>query len=256
MIEVNAMPIYDPDHVEYSITSGHIQIVMDDGTQLPAYWAHPMFGRRFPGAVIIHDWWGLTGMVRRIANLFAQMGHYVIVPDLFDGLEAASPQEAMRLVESLDQNGYTRVDTALTVLENHHMCNASVAAVGVGLGGSLAFEAAIRRDDLEAAVAYGGFPARYLGKFKNAHAPIYAFFGQEEPHIKQAEIDRLIKELRHTPLKDEHRVEQVPEIGHEFFSEKLTESQRERSRKVLKKTFEFLDDHLEGPSHPPRRPVY
>ena len=250
------MPIYDPDHIEYSITSGHIQIVMDNGEQLPAYWAHPMFGRRFPGAVIIHDWWGLTAMVRRIANLFAQMGHYVIVPDLFDGLEAASPQEALRLVESLDQNGYTRVDTALTVLENHHQCNASVAAVGVGLGGSLAFEAAIMRTDLEAAVAYGGFPSRYLGKFKDAHAPIYAFFGMKEPHVKKAEIDQLIKELRNTPLRDAHRVEQVPEIGHEFFSETLTETQREQSRDVLKKTFEFLDEHLEGPSHPQRRPVY
>jgi carboxymethylenebutenolidase len=250
------MPIYDPDHIEYSITSGHIQIVMDNGEQLPAYWAHPLFGRRFPGAVIIHDWWGLTAIIRRLANLFAQMGHYVIVPDLFDGLEASTPKEAMRLVEALGNEGYARVDTTLHVLENHHLCNASVAAVGVGMGGSLAFEAAIKRDDLEAAVVFGGFPARYLGQFHKAHAPIYAFFGADEPHIKASEIERLSKELSTTPLADQNKVEIVPEIAHEFFSEKLTDTQRQRSRDVLKKTLSFLDNHLEGPGHPPSTPVY
>lgn len=251
------MPIYDPDHIEYSINSGHIQIVMDNGEQLPAYWAHPMFGRKFPGAVIIHDWWGLTPMTRRIANLFAQKGHYVMVPDLFDGLEATTPQEAMRLVEALGDDGYARVDTALAALETHHQCNASVAAIGIGLGGSLALEAAIKRDDLEAAVAFSGFPTRAFGKLNRANTPVYAFYGANEPHIKLQEIERLRKELSETALKDQHQVEIVPEIEHEFFSESLSDSQRERSRDVLKKTFAFVDSLLEGPSHPPQeRPVY
>jgi carboxymethylenebutenolidase len=250
------MPIYEPDHVEYSITSGHVKIVMDDGKQLPAYWAHPMFGRKFPGVAIIHDWWGLTAMIRHMANLFAQMGHYVMVPDFFDGLEADTPQEAMRLVRSIGDKAYPRIAAALDVLESHHQCNASVAAVGIGMGGSLAFEAAIRRDDLEAVVAYGGFPDRYFGQFKRANTPIYAFYGANEPHISQANIEHLQNELQATEHDITHKVELVPTIEHEFFAESLNNTQRNHSRDVLKHTFAFLDEHLIGPKKPPRRQVY
>lgn len=241
------MPIYEPDHVEYFITSGNIQISMDDGRQLPAYWAHPTLGNRFPGIAIIHDWWGLTPIIRRMANLFAQMGHYVIVPDLFSGQTASTPQSAMKLVESLSDRGYQRVDDALTVLENHHHCNESVAAVGVGMGGSLAFEAAIKRDDLEAAVAYGGFPHNYLGQIKEANTPICAFFGENEPHIKPEVIKKLKDEMQKSKFKLPHQIRIIPKMGHEFFTENLTEAERVRSREVLKDTLTFLDQHLEPP---------
>src|SRR5574341_409127 len=146
------MSLYDPDHVEYRIVTGHIQIV-------------------------------------------CEVGNYVVVPDLFDGQVAGTPQEAMRLVEVLGKHGYSRVDACLTALEHHHHCNADVAAIGIGMGGSLAFEAALVRRDLEAAVSYYGFPQRYLGRFKDARAPILAFYGNQEPYIQPAVIKRLESEL-------------------------------------------------------------
>jgi carboxymethylenebutenolidase len=250
------MPIYDPDHVEYSVTSGHVQIVLDGGGHLPAYWAHPLLGSNFPGVVLIHDWWGMTDIVRLLANLFAQMGHYVIAPDLFSGKTTTSPQEALKLVEALEENGYPPVHQALTVLENHHHCNRSVAAVGIGMGGSLAYEAAIVRDDLEAAVSYGGFPQRYLGRFKDANTPILAFYGEKEPHIKPEVIKKLRSELASSAHNLPHRVEIIPDLEHEFFSTTFNDLQRERSRSVLKESFAFLDSHLEGPTRHSQRPVY
>lgn len=239
------MPIYEPDHVEYTISTGHIQIVMDNGVQLPAYWAHPQLGLMFPGVVVVHDWWGLTDIIRRIANLFAQMGHYVIVPDLFNGATARTPQDAIRLVEGLGDHGYPKVHSALSVLETHHHCNADIAAVGVGLGGSLAFEAAIVRDDLEAAVVFSGFPHRYYGRFKTSNTPICAFYGEQEPHISANDIQRLRDELGATDLA--HEVHLIADLGHDFFSERLTAEQRRHSREVLKHTLAFLDMHLSGP---------
>lgn len=241
------MPIYEPDHVEYVITSGNIQIAMDDGRQLPAYWAHPTLGSKFPGIAIIHDWWGLTPLIRRMANLFAQMGHYVIVPDLFTGQTADTPQAAMKLVESLSDRGYQRVDDALTVLENHHHCNSTVAALGVGMGGSLAFEAAIKRDDLEAAVAYGGFPHTYLAQIKDANTPIYAFFGEHEPHIKPDVIKRLKEEMQKSKYQLPHKIQIVPELGHDIFADNFNETQKQRSRQALNDTIKFLDEYLEPP---------
>jgi len=247
------MPIYDPDNIEYRITTDHVHIVLDDRLQLPAYFAHPTIGRKFPGVAIIHDWWGLTELVRRVANLFAQMGHYVMVADLFDGKTASTPKQAIQLVEALEDNGYPRVHNALGALETHHQCNGSVAAVGIGMGGSLAFEAAIVREDLEAAVAYGGFPHRYFGKFKDSNTPICAFYGADEPHVTPPVIKKLEKELAATPLKDQHRVSVIPGLAHDFFSLRFNNKQKYQSRLALKETFDFLDSFLEHTKAPPRQ---
>lgn len=246
------MPIYEPDHVEYDVSSSYIHIVLDSGDKLPAYLAHPHLGLKFPGVALLHDWWGLTHMMRRLAHLFAQMGYYCIVPDLFDGQQANTPQGAIELVQRLgDDYGFHKIDNALGVLENHHHTNGYVAAVGVGMGGSLAFQSAIQRDDLEAAVAFGGFPDRFFGSFTRANTPILAFYGANEPHITPAAIRKLRDELGRNPIG--HRVEIVDQIGHEFFTGDLTPEQRIRSRDVLKETLDFLDQLLLKPETPAHR---
>ncbi|NDJ61275.1 MAG: hypothetical protein GYB67_09130, partial [Chloroflexi bacterium] len=168
------MPAYEPSKVEYTIISGHVRIITDQGAQLPAYWAHPDIGGKFPAVGLLHDWWGITAVERRLAHLFAQLGYYVIIPDLFGGQVAQTPAAAMKLVEALGDNAYPWVDTCLRALEYHVRSNRMVAAVGLGMGGSLAFEAALTRSDLEAAVACYGFPQKYLGHFQDARAPILA----------------------------------------------------------------------------------
>lgn len=248
------MPIYNPDHVEYRIVNGHIQIVAEDGKQLPAYWAHPAIGSLFPGVALIHDWWGITPLVRRMAHLFAQTGYYVIIPDLFNGQVAATPQDAMKLVEALGDRGFPLVDSALSVLERHHHCNGDVAAVGIGMGGSLAFESAIVRKDLEAAVSYYGFPQRYLGRFKDATTPILAFYGTDEPYVLPNVVERLRQELSEAPLP--HEVVVLQGAGHDFFGDQPSETQRDNGLIAWHKSLTFLEEHLVGPTRPPDAKTY
>lgn len=248
------MPTYNPDHVEYDITNGNIQIAMENGTMLPAYWAHPNINAKFPGVALIHDWWGMTDFMRRIANLFAQVGHYVIVPDLFNGKIPKDHDEALTLLDNLGADGYKRVHTALSVLEHHHNCNSDVAAVGFGMGGSLAFEAAIIREDLEAAVAFSGFPQRYLGHFKRSNTPILAFYGTEEQLISPEVINRLRQELAVCTLP--HRVEILEGAGHEIFGVGDSPDNDVYRHSAWHTTLNFLDGLLKGPNRPPTRKVY
>ncbi len=250
------MPIYEPDHVEYSITDGMIRIALDEGGYLPAYWAHPTLGTKFPGIVLVHDWWGMTNIVRRMANLLAQMGHYVIAPDLFAGEVAQTPQQAMALLEQTKDKNYAQVSHALKALENHHHCNKTVAAVGIGMGGSLAFEAAIRRIDLEAAVAFSGFPHRFIGQFAKANTPICAFYGEQEPHIKPEVIQKMRDEMLKSNHGTDHEIHIVPQIGHDFFTEDLPPHLRQISRTVLKTMLDFLDKYLKSPGKRGDRHVF
>ncbi len=238
------MPIFDDHHREHKVDSGHISIVLDNGESLPAFWAHPQIGRQFSGIVLIHDWWGLDDVVRQVANFFAQTGYYVIVPDLFGGQIAQTPQQAMKLVEQYREASYEKVDGALQVLETHHQCNRKVAAVGLGMGGSLAFEAGIKRTDLEASVALSGFPQDYLGKFNQAQTPIMAMYGTNEPYIKASTVKKLLDELKQTKLKDQHRIRLYEDVGHNFFASDLTPAQQQRTNEAMNDMLDFLDDYI------------
>lgn len=234
------------NRVEYDITTGHIVINTDDSSRFPAYWAHPNRTSRFPGVVLIHDWWGLTPAVRRLANQFASVGHYVIAPDLYDGQTATSAAEALRLLDTLGQRAYRRLDSALSALETHHQCNGDVAAVGLGLGGSLAFEAALTRRDLEAAVAYAGFPQHFLGRFAGAQAPILAFYGSGDKYIPAQQIAALRTELAGLPLP--HRVIVLEGAGHAIFSDDADDAALGHARAAWAATLAFLDTLLDRPA--------
>jgi carboxymethylenebutenolidase len=242
------MPIYQPNRVEYAITHGHVQIVREDGDPLPAYWSHPDIGGTFPAIALIHDWWGITDVERRLGNLFAQTGYYVIIPDLFNGSLAKTPQEAIGLVEALGDQGYSCVNTSLQALEHHMRSNGSVAAVGLGMGGSLAYEAALKRDDLEAAVAFYGFPQRYLGHFNHANTPILAIFGSDDPYTRPKVIEQLERELAESPV--EHEIVTIPNVARDFFREPAMQA----GSIAWDKTLAFLDQHLGGPARPAASP--
>ncbi len=236
------MPIYEPEHVEYAIATGNMHVVMDDGRQMLGYWAHPDVGSTFPGIVLIHDWWGITGLERRLAQIFAQMGYYVVVPDLFNGQLAHSPQQAMALVEQLGLYGYALVDSALEALEEHRRCNGAVAAIGLGMGGSLAFEAGVKRDDIEGVVAYYGFPHRYLKRIKDAHVPMLAFYGANEPYVTANTIADLKTSFE--GAAQPHELVLLEHVGREFFNQQETLAGQAVSKQVLGKTFQFLEQHL------------
>lgn len=244
---MTTMPQQDPKRIEYAIHSGYITIATDEGTQVPAYWAHPRLHTRFSSIGLLHDWWGLNGTTRMIANAFATAGYYVIAPDMFNKHTPTTPEEAMRLVQATQNQRYTIADTALEVLEHHHMTNPTVAAVGIGMGGTLAFEAAIKRHDLEASVAYSGFPQNYLGQFHQANTPILAIYGAKEQFIPKQIVRALQKEFDQTPLADQHRLTIIPEADHHIFHENPTPAQTLIARYALDQTLAFLENYLEPP---------
>ena len=242
------MPIHDSRRLEHNIDSGHINIVTDSGQQVPAYWAQPRVGLRFSGICLLHDWWGMTPVMRLVANFLGQMGYYVIVPDMYLGLRATTAAEALSLLQKTEKQRYSIVDAALTVLETHHRTNRLVAVVGLGMGGTLAFEAAIKRDDLEAAASFAGFPQHYLGQFSRANTPILAVYGSEEPYTKPKVIQALQAELAMTRLHEHHHVQVIEGAGHEFFYEQPSPAHREITKQAVNSLLSFLEQYLEKPT--------
>lgn len=235
-----------PHHVEYQTRAGYQTVMADDGSQFAAFGAQPLLGQRFPAIVLLHDWWGLTAAVRALTVQLAQAGYHVIAPDLFDGRTAETAREAASLVELIARKKrFARVLDAFEVVEQHQHIKHRVAVVGVGLGGSLAFRAAIQHPHREkAAVAFSGFPQTYMGKFRHCPVPVLAVYGSDDPLIPKTMIDALRTELATADRRDAHRVVVVPGAEHDLFPEDPNGNDRETSARALAHALAFLELHV------------
>lgn len=242
------MASYNPVHIEYNIETGYVLVNVDDGTQFPAYMANPQLAGKYPAITLIHDWWGITSMIRWIANRLAQSGFYVIVPDLFDNRVTDNPREAMQLVEGLGQvKGMERVCAAIDVVEKHNHTNATSGVVGLGMGGSFAYDVALECEDVEAAVSCGGFPQRNMDRFHQCKTPLMALYGSSDPYIDKNLIERLSEGLQASPGSEDHRVKIVQGLGHDFYPENPDKFHQDAARLVLKEIISFISKHVTAP---------
>src|SRR5215469_428751 len=74
----------------------------DDRT-IRAYLAVPEGGSG-PGVLVLHAWWGLTDVFKRVCDRLAEAGFVALAPDLYHGKTTASVEEAEALVTALDHD--------------------------------------------------------------------------------------------------------------------------------------------------------
>jgi carboxymethylenebutenolidase len=239
------MPLTDPQRVEYPIITGQVAIVSESGDVVPAYWAHPDSGGVYPAVALLHDWWGLTASERHMVNILAQNGYYAIAPDLFVGKQASTPQQALALVQNMGDTAYPIIDEVLRVLETHSRTNRNVAAVGVGMGGSLALEAALKRADIEAAVSFYGFPQKHLGKFTTLKCPVLAIFGGDDRFVDAKVIQRFKDELSQSEYARQSLIETLQGVGRGFFEVNHMRVSDTAATTSWKAMLGFLRLHLE-----------
>jgi carboxymethylenebutenolidase len=233
--------------VQHGVTSGFINIVADSH-YLPAFWAHPELGGTFPGLVLVHEWWGLTAQIRRQVRRLAELGFYVIAPDLFNHKTAHTADEGLALQQELGEAGPARVGAALRALQTHHRSNGRIAVIGWQLGGELAYHAALHRTDLDAAVVFYGKPDAYLTLMPADETPILALYGDKDPNIPPAMIERVKAALAKSSAKCE--IEVYPGAMMGFFNDDLPTYQQQAADDAWMKMLDFLCEHLQVPRTP------
>lgn len=115
-----------------------------------------------PGVVVIQEWWGLVPHIEAVCDRYAAAGFTALAPDLYRGERTTEPDEAGKLMMSLD---IERAAQDLGGAVDHlvgldSVTSAAVGITGFCMGGKLCYFAAAARPDTVAAIApfYGVVP--------------------------------------------------------------------------------------------------
>ena len=187
------MIILDNEFTELATPSGPMR------TQV----VRPAAPGKYPGLVLFSEIFQITGPIRRAAALLAGHGFVVAVPEIFHELDPPGT------VLAYDQAGADRGNAhktakpisaydadaraALDFLQAHPSCTGHLGAVGICIGGHLAFRAAMNPDVLATTCFYAtDIHSRSLGQGKNDNSldrvgeirgELLHIWGRQDPHI-------------------------------------------------------------------------
>ncbi len=189
--------------------------------------------------VVVQEIFGVNSHIRAVADRFASHGYVAIAPALFDhfekhvelGYDADGVAYGRNLVEKL---GFDRaVDDVRAAAEAVEDVG-DVGVVGYCWGGTVAF-LACARIGLPAVSYYGGRTVPFLGE--NPHAPLLMHFGEQDPIIPPADIEKHQEAL---PKAEIH----IWPAGHGFNCDQRADYNATVAVQALQRTLTFFGAHL------------
>jgi carboxymethylenebutenolidase len=159
--------------------------------------------RKFPGLVLFSEIFQITGPIYRTGAYLAGHGYVVVVPEIYHELEpagtvlpydqagadAGNADKTKKDLSSYDSDARA----ALDYLKGHEACTGRLGAMGICIGGHLAFRAAMNPDVLAAACFYAtdihkgglgkGMKDDSLARAGEIRGELLHIWGRQDPHV-------------------------------------------------------------------------
>jgi carboxymethylenebutenolidase len=181
------------------------------------YLAVPAGSGPWPGAVVIHESWGLNADIRAHADRLAVGGYLALAPDLYGGKSwLRCIRGVFRQLRAGSGPAFDTLDAACRWLAARPDCTGKVGVIGFCLGGGFALLCAPRGEFSVVAVNYGEVPAD-AARVLAGSCPVVASYGGRDP-MGQGPPHRLEETLG--ALGVPHDVQVYPDAGHAFMSPK------------------------------------
>lgn len=229
-----------------------IQITAADGGRFEAYLAMPEGGRG-PGLVLVPEIFGVNPTMRAHADLFAEEGYAVLVPDLFWRLEPGvslgySEAEVARgraLLARFDiGRGVEDIGACLSYLRALPSGTGMAGVVGFCLGGRLAYLAAARLSPDAAVAFYGGGIDAHVDEARAIRCPMLLHFGAKDALIPPEAVARVRAATEGLPNL---RLYSYGEAGHGFYNHDRSTYHRPSAMMAHSRTIALLRQAL-GPN--------
>jgi carboxymethylenebutenolidase len=179
---------------------GEMVSFASNGGDGQGYLALPATGSG-PGVVVIQEWWGLNDQIREVCDRFASEGFSALAPDLYRGEVTSEPDEAGKLMMSLNvERAAKDMVGAVDFLVGHPSVSSSgVGVTGYCMGGALALRLATMRPETVRAVApyYGviGWPQAPVD-WSALSCPVQGHYAEQDDFASPEAVAALADELR------------------------------------------------------------
>ncbi len=166
----------------------------------------------WPGVVLLHETFGVDGVMRRQAQRMAAAGYLTLMPDLFtDGGARRSLVPTFRAVAAGEGRPFVDVEAARAHLAAMPDCTGRLGVLGSSVGGGLALHVAARGFDA-AAINYARLPEDPHTTLLDA-CPVVASYGGRDPALRGTAAELAVVLTR---LGVRHDVREYPDAGHGF----------------------------------------
>ena len=143
------------------------------------------------GIVVIHEWWGLNDNIRHWSDRLAKDGYAAIAVDLYGGVVAKTPDEAMAAMKAVDEKkALATLLAAHDFLEKDPRIMANkTASIGWCFGGAWSLRLAMNEPDLDGAVIYYGHLVNDPEQLKPIKAELLGLFGNQDKAITPDDVN-------------------------------------------------------------------
>ena len=211
----------------------------------PGYLARPAAEGEYPAVVMIHEWWGLNGNVRHMADVLAGHGYVVFAVDLYDGEVATNSSRAAELSGQVRANpdaAVERMGAAVTGLRERSDTTERVASLGWCFGGGQSLQLSLSEADLNATVIYYGTLTTNATTLERIDGPVLGVFGSEDRVVGIESVRAFDRTLDEVGVEREIHVYEG--AGHAFANPSGESFRPNATRDAWAKTLRFLDRNL------------
>ncbi|MGB3716362.1 MAG: dienelactone hydrolase family protein [Candidatus Promineifilaceae bacterium] len=225
-----------------SVLGSQLTFLSEEGTT-PGYMARPGESGKYPGVVVIQEWWGLVPHIKEVVDRFAGQGFVALAPDLYHGQLADEPDEARKLAMALERDlAVAEIGSAARYLASlDHVSPKKIGVVGWCMGGGLALSTAAENASIGAAVCFYGRP---LSQTDTAmlRTPILGLYAGEDHGISVDEVETFRKDLVRFDVP--HEIHLYEEAHHAFFNDTRPVYDAVAAADAWKRTIDWFNRYL------------
>ena len=243
---IHVLPDYHPQNNNSEIfEEGKYEVKSEFVTYFEnskGYLAKPTTDGKFPGIVMIHEWWGLNDNIKEMAEKLASHGYVVLAVDLYNGNVATTSDEARQLIGSFDsQVGVENMNSAASyLLENND--SEKLASIGWCFGGGQSLNLALNNDDMDATVIYYGQLVSDTERLSSVEWPVLGIFAELDKGIPPESVREFEVALNELEISNEIHI--YSGVDHAFANPSGDRYAPEESKDAWQKTLEFLNANL------------
>ncbi len=204
--------------------------------------AKPSGEGKFPGIVMIHEWWGLNDNIKEMAKSLASHGYVVLAVDLYNGEVATTSDQARQLITSFDADvGIQNMNLAASYIQENHNVE-KLGSIGWCFGGGQSLNLALNNQDMDATVIYYGSLVTEQEALSLINWPVLGVFAELDKGIPVESVNDFESSLNELDITNEIYIYEG--VDHAFANPSGERYAPEESKDAWKVTLKFLESNL------------